>query len=254
MRTALTDLAGAEDVYYATNLRYSADQSTIVALTLPPGVTLSIEIADEHGWRASATHEFGVETCVESGRNDGNSGLAVVEGPTCKPLALSATLRDVRGRPLAAATVAADARTPVEPNASAPAASAAPGGGGSTAQPSGSVSVLLPLVSSDTENFGYPTQTIDKLAVRRLLAARNYDALDRLLAAYADSVVRDYRVEYRLFDAYAAFDVALPSLEPFLGEWVRQRPKSAAALQARGTFFHGIRLERPRRKTNPGNR
>jgi len=59
MRVALTDLAGAEDVYYANNLRYSSDQSTIVALTLPSGVTLTIESADEHGWRASASHEYG---------------------------------------------------------------------------------------------------------------------------------------------------------------------------------------------------
>jgi hypothetical protein len=30
MREALADLAAAEDLYYATNLRYSADQSLIV--------------------------------------------------------------------------------------------------------------------------------------------------------------------------------------------------------------------------------
>jgi tetratricopeptide (TPR) repeat protein len=58
-----------------------------------------------------------------------------------------------------------------------------------------------------------------------------------VLSAYADSVVRDYRMEYRLFDAYAAFDVAVPSLEPLLTEWVTQQPTSSAALLARGTFL-----------------
>jgi tetratricopeptide (TPR) repeat protein len=239
MRSALADLAGAEDVYYATNLRYSADQSTIVSLTLPRGVTLSIESADEHGWRASASHEFGIETCSESGRNDGNVALAVVEGPTCKPVLLSATQRDVRGRNVvASAPVDPPAQTAGDPKAAAGAVtSAAPSVGAMSTQPAGEISVLLPVIGTQTEDFGYPAQTIDRLAVRRLLIGGSYDALDHLLAAYADSVLRDYRVETRLFDAYAAFDVAIPSLEPRLNEWVHQRPASAAALLARGTFF-----------------
>ncbi|HEY5021780.1 MAG TPA: DUF4034 domain-containing protein [Gemmatimonadaceae bacterium] len=238
MRVALADLAGAENVYYATNLRYSADQSTIVALSLPSGVRLTIQSADEHSWRASATHEYGVETCYVSARNDGTSALALVDGPTCKPLHLSATLRDVRGRTIASTTPAdSDAPVHLEPDAPAPVASPAPVAGASTSLPSGGISVLLPVVGTQAEDFGYPTQTIDRLAVRRLLLARSYDALDRVLSAYADSVVRDYRLENRLFDAYAAFDVAIPSFEPLLNEWVHQRPTSAAALIARGTFF-----------------
>ncbi len=232
MRTALSDLAAAEDVYYATNLRYSADQSTIVSLTLPRGVTLDIESADEHGWRASASHDLGIETCSLSGRNDGNSTLAVVEGPVCKPLALGTTLRDVRGRKTAAAASArAIAPASARPDDPAPQAS----------NPSTStevISVLLPLApGAKTEDFGYPTQTVDRLAVRRLLTGRSFDELDRILAAYADSALADYRLEYRLFDAYEAFDVAVPSLEPLLNAWVQRRPKSAPALLARGTFF-----------------
>jgi tetratricopeptide (TPR) repeat protein len=235
MRVALTDLASAEDVYYANNLRYSADQSTIVALTLPRGVTLTIESADDHGWHASATHEYGVETCSVSGRNDGNSALAVVDGPNCKPLHLSASLRDVRGR-IVSPAISVETDAPA-PDASTPKVSAATAGGAPTVQPAGRISVLLPVVGTQTEDFGYPTQTIDRLAVRRLLTSRSYDALDRVLAAYADSVLRDYRVEYRLFDAYAAFGVPVPALEPFLNEWVQQRPTSAAARLARASFF-----------------
>lgn len=106
-----------------------------------------------------------------------------------------------------------------------------------TTKSTGQTSLLLPTDGTHTEDFGYPTQTIDRLAVRRLLQARSYDTLDVVLAAYADSAVRDHRLEYRLFDAYAAFDVPVPSLEPLLTEWVRQHPASAAALLARANFL-----------------
>jgi tetratricopeptide (TPR) repeat protein len=236
MRTALADLAGAEDVYYATNSRYSADQSTIATLTLPRGVTITVESADQHGWRATASHEFGIESCSESGRNDGNEAIATIEGPTCKMIGATTTQRDVRGRKVAAAA-RVDVSTPMQEDDPVPAALASSVDGRPGAPISAGVSLLLPAVGQPTEDFGYPVQTIDRLAVRRLLVAKSYDALDRVLAAYGDSVLRDYRVEYRLFDAYAAFGVAVPALEPFLTEWVRKRPKSAAALLARASFY-----------------
>jgi tetratricopeptide (TPR) repeat protein len=235
MRVALTDLAGAEDVFYATNLRYSAEQSTIVALTLPSGVTITIDSADEHGWRASATHEYGVETCYVSGRNDGSSALATVEGPTCKPLAISATLRDVRGRTIVPPTPGETDSAPEAAEArSASAALAVPQG--PLVMPEG-ISLMLPVADSQTEVLGYPAQTVDRLAVRQLLLARAYDVLDRVLTAYADSVKRDYRLEYRLFDSYGSFAVAIPEMEPRLTEWVRLRPRSVPALLARANYY-----------------
>jgi tetratricopeptide (TPR) repeat protein len=107
-----------------------------------------------------------------------------------------------------------------------------------TVRPPGFSRLLLPVVGNLTEDFGYPAQTIDRLAVRRLLYSRSYDTLDAVLSAYADSVTRDYRMEYRLFDAYDAFDVAVPSLEPLLTSWVNQRPTSSAARLARGTYLN----------------
>ena len=236
MRVALADLAGAEDVYYANNLRYSADQSTIVALTLPSGVSLIIENADEHGWRATATHEYGVETCYVSGRNDGSLALAVVEGPTCKPLTVSATLRDVRGRAIVPPPQTRKGSTPDDPEPPVSSASAVPDIPLPANEATEKISLFLP-IGSQTENFGYPAETIDKLAVRQVLLDRYYDALDRVLAAYGDSVQKDYRVEYRLFDAYSAFGVAILSLEPRLNEWVKLRPKSVPALLARAIFY-----------------
>ena len=90
-------------------------------LTLPQGVSLTIESADQRGWRATASHEFGIETCFESGRNDGNEAIAVVEGPTCKMVGVTTTARDVRGRKVAAAAPV-DAPTPLESDATAPVA------------------------------------------------------------------------------------------------------------------------------------
>lgn len=237
IRTALTDLAAAEDIYYSANLRYSADQSLIVSLMLPRGLSLSIESADEHGWRAKATHQNGVETCYETGRNNGSSDLAVVEGPDCKPLHVSATLRDVRGRKIAVEDTAGDGAIV---DAATTVASAPSSVSSSAPISPGDLLVLLPNTGQPAEDFGYPTQTVDRLAMRRLLAAKSYDALDRVLAAYGDSVLRDYRVEYRLFDAYAAFDVAVPPLEPLLTEWVRTRPKSPSARLARAMFYRAL--------------
>jgi len=123
------------------------------------------------------------------------------------------------------------------------------------ASSAGETSLLLPAVASHSEDLGYPTQTINRLAVRRLLLARSYDALDTLLSAYADSVQRDYRLEYRLFDAYAAFDVAIPSLEQHLTRWVQQRPTSAAAHLARATFLQASGWKaRGGKETNETNR
>jgi len=234
MRAALADLAAAEDLYYATNLRYSADQSLIVSLTLPRGVTISIEKADEHGWRASATHEAGIETCYESGRNDGSAAFAVVEGPDCQPYRVNDTLRDVRTAKILDDPPAKDVSSPLVPEV--PEIGAVPVDRGPPAQPAEIASVLLPAVEP-AEDFGYPTQTVDRLAMRRLLLSKSYDALDRLLGTFADSALRDYRVEYRLFDAYAAFGIAVPSMEPYLTQWVQQNPKSAAAHLARANFF-----------------
>jgi tetratricopeptide (TPR) repeat protein len=236
MRAALADLAVAEDVYYATNFKYSADYSTIATLTLPQGVSLSIESADERGWRATATHEFGIETCFESGRNDGNEAIAVVEGPKCKMAGLTTTTRDVRGRKVVAAAPD-NAPTSVETKAPASAAETPYVDAALDAPMPGGISLLLPVTGQQAEDFGYPAQTVDRLAVRRLLVSKSYDVLDRVLSAYGDSVLRDYRVEYKLFDAYAAFGVAVPEFEPFLTEWVHKRPKSAAALLARASFY-----------------
>ena len=236
MRAALADLASAEDVYYATNFKYSADYSTIATLTLPQGVTLSVESADERGWSARATHEFGIETCIESGRNNGNDAIAVVEGPTCKMVGVRTATRDVRGRMIVAAAPV-ETPTPVDPEATAPAAAASSPDARADAPMAAGISLLLPVTGEQTEDLGYPVQTIDRLAVRRLLVSKSYDVLDRVLTAYGDSVLRDYRIEYRLFDAYAAFGVAVPEFEPFLTEWVHKRPKSAAALLARASFY-----------------
>ncbi|HJP61301.1 MAG TPA: DUF4034 domain-containing protein [Gemmatimonadaceae bacterium] len=100
--------------------------------------------------------------------------------------------------------------------------------------------LLLPQSGPDSENFGYPSRTVDRLAVRKLLQNKSFDVLDAVLSAYTDSAVKDYRLEYRMFDAYAAFEAAIPSLEPLLNEWVERNPGSPPALVARGSFYYAM--------------
>ncbi len=229
MKTALADIARAEDVYYATNFRYSASESFISSLTLPRGIQVTIEGADEHGWRATAFYFSGGRSCRQSGRNDGDATFAVLAAPDCTG---TAPVLDV-GRVV-------NRKPPATPSlvrsVSATAVAESPAAITPSARSSDTRPELLP-ASAEEDNFGYPSQTVDRLAVRGLLWVKAYDELDALLSAYADSAQRDYRLEYRLFDAYDAFRVAVPAMEPLLSEWVKLRPQSPEALLARATFF-----------------
>ncbi|MDQ3674747.1 MAG: DUF4034 domain-containing protein, partial [Gemmatimonadota bacterium] len=227
MRTALADVARAEDVYYATNLRYAASESFVSTLTLPRGVKVTIDSADERGWHATAFYYSGGKSCKQSGHNAGDATFAVLAKTDCTGTAPVSDVGTVVNRSPGAALVR---------SASAAAVRESAAGGTPSAQSFDTRPLLLP-ASGQEDDFGYPSQRIDRLAVRGLLWAKAYDELDALLSAYADSAQRDYRLEYRLFDAYDAFRVAIPAMEPLLTEWVKQRPKSAAALLARATFF-----------------
>jgi tetratricopeptide (TPR) repeat protein len=84
--------------------------------------------------------------------------------------------------------------------------------------------------------LGYPSSTTNPLAVRRLLRQGEFDRLDSLLEALADSARRDYRNEYYLFDAYEAMAGDTSLAQP-LGRWERERPTSAPARIAKGAFL-----------------
>lgn len=93
------------------------------------------------------------------------------------------------------------------------------------------------IASTEPEDFGYPVQTVDRIDVRNLLIAGSFDSLDSLLTAYSDSARRDFRLEYRMDDAFAAFNTASPTLESFIDDWVRARPASGNALIVRAIFY-----------------
>ena len=84
-------------------------------------------------------------------------------------------------------------------------------------------------------DLGYPVRTIDRLHVRSLLEQRRFDALDTLFAALRDSVHRDFRLEYRLHDAYAAFSIPAQAMGPLFDEWLRLRPASPTARFSRAS-------------------
>ena len=92
-------------------------------------------------------------------------------------------------------------------------------------------------VDSEPQELGYPVKTLDRLSVRSLLVESSFDELDTLLTAYADSARADFRLEYRLSDAFEAFSTAAPELELFLNDWVKTRPQSGNARLARAVYF-----------------
>jgi tetratricopeptide (TPR) repeat protein len=89
----------------------------------------------------------------------------------------------------------------------------------------------------EPQEFGYPAKTLDRVEVRDRLIDGAYDSLDSLLTAYSDSARRDFRLEYRMIDAFGAFSTAAANLEPFLDDWVKARPSSGNALLARATYY-----------------
>ena len=99
-----------------------------------------------------------------------------------------------------------------------------------------SLTVTSAVPASDYD-LGYPRKTADQLAIRDMLRTRSYNVLDTLLLAYADSAWRDFRLEYRLLDAYDAFSVAAQSLEPLLDDFVSYLPDSPAPRFARAAYY-----------------
>ena len=93
------------------------------------------------------------------------------------------------------------------------------------------------LSESEPEDLGYPTKTVNRIELRDLLIDASFDALDSILTAYSDSAQRDFRLEYRMSDAYDAFSTASPELEPFMDDWVSSHPKSANAYLVRATYY-----------------
>src|SRR6185436_10349817 len=95
----------------------------------------------------------------------------------------------------------------------------------------------LAVVLPEALDLGYPNNSYDRLYVRTYVRDGLYDYLDTLLTVYADSVRRDYRLEYRMFDLYDAYDVADTTLKPYLDAWVTERPQSANARLVRATWL-----------------
>ncbi|HYC54534.1 MAG TPA: type II secretion system protein [Candidatus Binatia bacterium] len=58
----LRNLAAAQELYRATNAKYSSDASALGGFTVSEGVELTIQSADETTWSASATHPAGSRT------------------------------------------------------------------------------------------------------------------------------------------------------------------------------------------------
>lgn len=76
----------------------------------------------------------------------------------------------------------------------------------------------------------------DLLAIRSMLMAENFRALERRLRWNVDSARRDPDYEGRYRAAFDVFDVGDPALDPHLDAWVERSPKSSVAHLARATY------------------
>jgi tetratricopeptide (TPR) repeat protein len=101
----------------------------------------------------------------------------------------------------------------------------------------------LAVAPAEPLDFGYPNNSYDQMYVRTYVRDGLYDYLDSLLTVYTDSVRRDYRLEYRLFDLFEAYDVPDTSLKTNLDAWVAERPQSANARLVRATWLTAMGQE-----------
>lgn len=83
--------------------------------------------------------------------------------------------------------------------------------------------------SDDLDPWGFSVKTADKLALRKLLFARQFDELNRLLVA-AQTEARDCRRELVALDAFESFSSADPALDVLLDDFVKKAPGFAAPL------------------------
>lgn len=100
------------------------------------------------------------------------------------------------------------------------------------------VPTALPLVGTPGHDAdGYPTQYVDRPALRSLLWHERYAELTRYLEQFQQEFEADPKREYWPSDAGDVFDSAEPSLLKSLDAWVAATPDSFAPYFARATYW-----------------
>ena len=87
---------------------------------------------------------------------------------------------------------------------------------------------------------GYPTQYVDRPALRSLLSHGKYEELTRYFEAYQAAFEEDPRHEYWPLDAAQAFESAEPELDAPLDAWVKATPGSFAPYAARAAHEKSV--------------
>jgi tetratricopeptide (TPR) repeat protein len=96
----------------------------------------------------------------------------------------------------------------------------------------------LPLLGVEgVDSDGYPKQYVDRPALRSLLHAHRFKALDEYVDHLQTAFEADPRKEYWPIDAGEAFASAEPELNADLDVWVAASPQSFAAHLARGSHW-----------------
>jgi tetratricopeptide (TPR) repeat protein len=91
---------------------------------------------------------------------------------------------------------------------------------------------------------GYPTQYVDRPALRSLLFHRKFAELTSYFERFQDDFEVDPKREYWPEDAAATFDSAEPELLAAIDEWARATPASFAPYLARGAYWTSVAYAR----------
>jgi tetratricopeptide (TPR) repeat protein len=135
-----------------------------------------------------------------------------------------------------AASAAAGIPEPGQPIVIPPAASPTP----SAAADAGG----LPLIgTAGVDANGYPQQSIDPVALQKMLRERRFAELTSTIEGFQAAFERDYRHETWMHDALQAFP-SDPALEELLNAWQQAAPTSFAPLAARGVYFASMGFDK----------
>jgi tetratricopeptide (TPR) repeat protein len=103
----------------------------------------------------------------------------------------------------------------------------------------------LPLLGSEGKDAdGYPTQYVDRPALRSLLAHGRYAELTGYIEQFQTAFESDPTHEFWPEDATATFSSAEAEVEPQLDDWVKTTPDSFAPYLARGAHWAAVAFAR----------
>lgn len=91
-----------------------------------------------------------------------------------------------------------------------------------------------------------PVETISLSQIaelRKMLQEEKFEELNAVLEELQDRFVKDQTDEYRVYDAYQAFEITDPSYEPLFAKWIEATKDKYPPYMAAAQYYHALGWE-----------